>query len=47
MGGIEKYKQVLRELFYQLKDHPVASNTWLAGLQPVSVEVEPDEAGLL
>ena len=32
MGGTEKYVQLIRELFFMLKDHPSAVASWLAAI---------------
>ena len=32
MGGTEKYVQLIRELFFKLKDHPSAVAAWLAAI---------------
>lgn len=32
MGGTEKYVQLIRELFFKLKDHPSAVASWLAAI---------------
>ena len=32
MGGTEKYVQLIRELFFKLKEHPSAVASWLAAI---------------